>query len=342
MLTSKNEKYSTGTPMGPSPVASLNEASTPLEMFAKKVFDRLIEESVPPIPYYYKVYFFNMLDEEDPTFRKQVYEIISLEETNETEKDIEFEKKLKLSFKYSKELLQRTAVVYKNVQTIKELFAKYKQEAKHSANPKFLEKLLESLEERITRMTMKFDKELNEIKSLYSKNVEILKEIESSSVFDARYGVYNKKFFVREIAKEISLSERFKHNSSVVTLKIKDSVMKSLKSEKSRILLNRSVAKIMLKTSRRTDVVAHLGDGVFAMLLKHTDRIGASKTVERLADIISNSAIFLEGEEINIEIAAGITEILNETDAEVCVAHALEAMEKAESQDMLYQVYEGN
>ena len=83
---------------------SLSEPTTPLEEFAKKVFDKLIAENIPPIPYNYKVTFFNMLDNEDETFRKQVYELISLEETNELEKDIEFEKRLKASFKFSKEI----------------------------------------------------------------------------------------------------------------------------------------------------------------------------------------------------------------------------------------------
>ncbi len=337
MIGEKNEKISTV-----NGVANLSEPSSPLEEFAKKVFDKLLEENVPPIPYYYKLYFFNMLDEEPVNFRKQVYELISLEETNEFEKDIEIEKKLKQSFKYSKELLQRTALLYKNSQSIKEIFEKYKQETAHIANPKIFVRLLESFEEKLKRINDKLDNELKQIKQLYSKNIEILKDIESNSIFDSRYGIYNKKFFIQELTKEIRLIEKFKHRSSVVVLKIKDSVFKSLKSEKSKILLNRSVAKIMLKTSRRTDIVAHLGDGVFAMLLKHTDRIGAGRTVERLSDIISNSAIFLEGEEININIASGIIEIISGMDVETCLANALDMMEKAEKDDMLYYLYEGD
>ena len=112
--------------------------------------------------------------------------------------------------------------------------------------------------------------------------------------------------------------------------------------EKSKILLKRSVAKIMLKTSRRTDSVAHLGNGVFAMLLKHTDRIGAGKTVERLSDIINTSAIFLEGEEINVEIVAGVVEIISEEDVEICLSHTLKKMEEAQKDNVLYYVYEGN
>lgn len=322
-------------------IANINEPTSQLEKFAKKVFDKIIEENVPPIPYYYKVYFFNMLDEEPVEFRKQVYELISLEETNEIEKEIELEKQLKRTFKYTKEILQHTAILYKNSQLIKELFEKYKKEMEHLANPKMVNKLLKNLEEKLNIINLKYEKELSQIKRLYSKNVEILKEIEHSSVYDSRYNIYNKNFFLKELEKEVKLIDKFKHKSSLVTLKIKDEILNSLTSEKSKILLNRSIAKIMLKTSRRTDIVAHLGDDIFGMLLKHTDRIGACKTVERLADMVSNSAIFLEGEEISINIVAGIVEIIKVEEAEKLVSFALEMMEKAQKDDVLYYVYEG-
>ena len=321
--------------------ANISEPSTPLEEFAKKVFDKLIAENIPPIPYNYKVTFFNMLDNEDETFRKQVYELISLEETNELEKDMEFEKRLKASFKFSKEILQRTAILYKYINLINDLINSYKKEIENAANPKLVEKLIKNLDAKIDKISSKFANELKEIKRIYSKNVEILKEVESSSIFDSQYGVYNKNFFVKELKKEVALIDRFKHTSSIIILKIKDSILKNLKSEKSKILVNRSVAKIMLKTSRRTDIVAHLGGGKFAMLLKHTDRIGASKTVERLADMISYSSIFLEGEEVNMEIVAGIAEIISaEISAEDYILNAFKALEKAESEGILYYLYE--
>ena len=312
-----------------------------LEKFAKKVFDKLIEEDVPPIPYYYKVYFFNMLDDESVEFRKQVYELISLEETNEVEKEIELENKLKRTFKYTKEILQHSAILYKNSQLVKDLFEKYKKEIEHIANPKMVNKLIKSLEEKLNIINSKYEKELSQIKRLYSKSVEILKEVESNSVYDSIYNIYNRKFFLKELEKEAKLIDKFKHKSSLVTLKIKDEILNSLTSEKSKILLNRSIAKIMLKTSRRTDIVAHLGEGIFGMLLKHTDRIGACKTVERLADMVSNSAIFLEGEEINITIVAGIVEIIKVEEVEKLLSSALNIMSKAQKDDVLYYVYEG-
>ena len=151
---------------------------SPLKSFKlqKKVFDKLLEENVPPIPYYYKMYFLNMLDDEPENFRKQIYEFMSLEETNELEKDLEIEKKLKQSFKYSKELLQHTAVLYKSSQSIKDVFEKYKSEASNVANPRLFERLIKTFEERIKLINSKLDNELNQIKKLYAKNIEILKD----------------------------------------------------------------------------------------------------------------------------------------------------------------------
>ena len=320
-----------------SSVASIPQ----LERFAKKVFSRLIVENVPPIPYYYKVNFFNMLDEEPEEFRKQVYELIALEETNETEKDIELERHLKKTFKYTKEILQATATLYKSSQLAEELLDKYKKEIEHLANPKMVSKLIKNLEEKLSIINSKHEKELSHIKRLYSKSVEILKEVESDSVYDAKYNIYNKKFFLKELKKEVKSIDRFKHTSSLVTLKIKDEILNSLKSEKSKLLLNRSVAKIMQKTSRRTDIVAHIGDGIFGMLLKHTNKNGACQAVERLADMISNSAIFLQGEEININIVAGIVEIMKIEEVEKLLSFALEMMEKAQKDNVLYYTYEG-
>jgi len=319
----------------------LNEVTSPLEEFAKKVFNRLIEESIPPLPYYYKIYFFNMLDDEDAAFRKQVYDMISVEESNESEKDFELERKLKQSFKYSKELLHRTAVLYKSSAMLKDIINKQLEEIKFITSPKAFEKTIKTFETRLDTINRKFELEMQEIKKLYSKNIEILKDIESNSMFDQRYGVYNKNYFLKVLQKEIKLIYKFSHTSSLVTIKVQDEILKHLKNEKNIIMANRSVAKIILKTSRRTDTVAHLGGGIFAMLLKNTDRIGASRTIERLADMISNTVVFFEGEEIEINIVGGIVEIKELKEADEYIEAAIEVMKEAEKEGMPYKVYEG-
>ncbi len=329
-----DEKYSS------LQAADLDEATTPIEKYAQKVLSKIIEDGVPPLPNYYRDYFYNMLENEPLEFRKHIYELLSLEDGNEFEKDFEYEKKIKLSFKYTKELLQRVAIVYKSSSSIKSLIESQLKEMGHITSPKALEKIIKSLEAKIEQLYKKLEKEQTAIKNLYAKNVELIKEIESNSLFDAKYGVYNKRYFLTTLQKEIKAIKNFKHISSLVTLKIKNSVIQGL-SEKGKILVNRSLAKILLKTSRRSDIIAHLGDGVFAMLLKHTDRIGAGRTVERIADMVGNAAIFLEGEEVELSIVAGIVEIKEQKEAKEYLKLSYDVMKKAEEEDILYLIYEG-
>ena len=319
-----------------SSIKELNEPSTPLEKFAKKVFDKLIEEGVPPLPSYYKVYFFNMLEEEPVDFRKQIYEMISLEESNDLEREFEKEKKLKLSFKYTKDLLQHSALIYKTTNTLKDLLIKQLQEIEHITSPKILQKIIAQFENKLDLINSRLEKENEKIKEIFSKTVEIIKDIESHSTFDSRYGLYNKNYFLKLLEKEIKLASKFSHVSSLVVLKLNDKILKNL-SQKGQIIANRSLAKILIRTSRRTDEIGYLGDNIFGMLLKHTDKIGAIKTVERISDMLLNATIFMEGEELELSIVAGIVEIKEKKETEEYVKYAISYMKEAEKEEVLYK-----
>jgi len=318
----------------------LNEASTEIEVFAKKVFDKLIEENVYPIPYYYSIYFFNMLEEESEEFKKSVIELIELEGGNELEEDLKFEQKLKKSFKYSKELVQNSAVVYKLSNILKEKNKNYLAEIDNVSTPQAFKNILLNSKKNVEVINKKLDISLQTIKELYAKNVTTLKEIEKESIFDSLYGLYNKNYFLREVKREISQINKFKHTSSLIILRVSSDILDKLKSEKSKVVVNRFIAKILLKTSRRTDIISHLGDGVFGMLLKHTDRIGAMKTSERLSDMISNSAMFIEGDELEVKIVIGISEIFSEKNEEEIVNCAYKKVDEAEKENQLYKICE--
>ena len=327
-----DEKYSNYT------VKDINTPTSPLEVFAKKVFDKLITEGIPPIPSNYSLYFFNMLEEEDTKLKKQIYEMIALEENNDVEKDIKFEKDMKISFKYSKNILQHTAVIYKITKQLKSITSDALKEFSHLSSPKIMEKYLNTVALKIDKFSEKMEDELKEIKELYSKNVEIMKEIDSNTLFDMTYGVYNAKYLQRILTKEIKSVQKFKHISSFIALKVSNSTLEKIKLKKSFMIINRSIAKILLKTSRRTDIVAHLGNGIFAMLLKHTDKIGAEKTVQRLADIISNSTVFIEGNEAEVEIVASICELREDKKYDDYIKVCIENLQIAEKEKKLYMI----
>jgi diguanylate cyclase (GGDEF)-like protein len=319
---------------------NLNEATTEIEKFAKKVFDKIIEENIYPIPYYYSIYFFNMLEDESKEFKQSVMELIELEGTNELEEDLKFEQKLKTSFKYSKEIIKETAMIYKLVSLFKEKNKVFLKEIENVSTPQVFKNILRNTQKNTEAINNKIALSISSIKDLYSKNITTLKEIEKETIFDSLYGLYNNNYFIRELEKEISQIKKFKHTSSLIIIKPTDSVLNKLNSEKSKIVINRFVAKIMLKTSRRTDTIAHLGNGFFGMLLKHTDKIGAMRTSERLSDIISNSTMFIEGEELEVNISIGITEIFADKKGIDLMDCAYKKLSEAEKEGSLYKICE--
>jgi len=104
---------------------------------------------------------------------------------------------------------------------------------------------------------------------------------------------------------------------------------KRKKDEKAVLLMVRTIARLLLKTSRRSDIVAHYGNGVFSMLLKHTDIESAKKASERLCELVSNSNFFLADREIQLKISIGVTDIDPEFSVEEIVVSALDGIEKA-------------
>jgi len=322
--------------------ADLQEASTELELFAKKVLNKLIEENIYPIPYYYTIYFFNMLEEENIEFKKSVMEIIELESNNELEEDLKFEQQLKKSFQYSKKIVKDTAMIYKLSSLLKDKNDYFLKEVDSISSPQVFKKILLNSKKNIDIINKRISQSLEKIKEVYAQNVTTLKEIEKESIFDSLYGIYNNKHFFNEVQKEIKQIKTLKHISSIIILKVKNNILNKLKSDKSKIIVNKMIAKILLKTSRRTDIVAHLGDGKFAMLLKHTDRIGAMKTSERLADMISNSSMYIEDNELEIQIVIGISELtINSEQMESIMDCIYDKLEKAEAEDALYKICEG-
>ena len=97
----------------------------------------------------------------------------------------------------------------------------------------------------------------------------------------------------------------------------------------------RTVARLLLKTSRRSDTVAHYGGGVFVMMLKHTDIESAKRASERLFDLVSSSNFFISEHEIQLSIAIGVAELSSARSVDQTLVCTLEAMEAAENSPKL-------
>jgi diguanylate cyclase (GGDEF)-like protein len=187
----------------------------------------------------------------------------------------------------------------------------------------------ESLEGDINKLNSIVKKQSVNLKTMYDDTAKIIKNVENETIFDNQFGVYNKRNLMTKIEQEIGLVEKFKHKSSLIMIELSRELKDSVKNEKAIMLMTKTIARLLLKTSRRSDTVAHYGDGVFAMLLKHTDIESAKKASERLADLVSNSNFFLADREIQLKISIGITDITEDSSVEEIIVSAISGIKKA-------------
>lgn len=308
---------------------SMDGPSSDIEIYAKEVLHSLIADNLPPTPNNFSLYFDRLLEEKSESLRKQIHSMLELEESNDAESTILLEQSLKQGFGSIKSLLGVTANLYKNMSLMTKILEKRKKEL--SEGPQLEETLgiIGTLEGDVSKLNSILKSQSSQMKSIYDDTAKIVKNVENETIFDNQFGIYNKRYLLTKIEQEIGLVKEFKHQSSLIMIELSRSLKKSVNNEKAILLMTRTIARLLLKTSRRSDIVAHYGNGLFSMLLKHTDLESAKKASERLCYLVANSNFFLADREIQLKISIGITSVDAQYSVEEIVVSAMEGIEKA-------------
>jgi len=316
-----------------------DSATSDIEIYAKEVLNTLIEDNLPPTPNNYSLYFDRLLEDKSENLRKQIHSILELEENNDDENTIALEQSLKQGFSSVKGILGVTANLYKNMSLMTKILDKRKKELLSKPESKEALAVISTLEKDVAKLNNIVKAQSTQMRSIYDDTAKIIKNVENETIFDNQFGVYNKRYLLTKIEQELGLIKEFHHKSSLIMIELSRDLKKSIKNDKAILLMVRTIARLLLKTSRRSDIVAHYGNGTFAMLLKHTDIESAKKASERLAFLVSNSNFFLADREIQLKISIGITDIDPNYSVEEIIVSALDGIEKAyELDDVDYAV----
>lgn len=300
-----------------------------LEIYAKEVLSNLIKDGLPPTPNNFSLYFDRLLDEKSQNARKQIASVLELEEDNDAENSIMLEQSLKQGFSSIKNILNVTANLYKNMSLMGKILEKRKLELEADTTSQEAKSIAASLGSDISKLNDILQKQSSSIKTLYDDTAKIIRSVENETIFDNQFGVYNKRYLMTKVGQEIELIRKFKHKSSLIMIELARDLKSSVSNEKAVMLMTKTVARLLLKTSRRSDIVAHYGNGVFMMLLKHTDIESAKKASERLCELVSNSTFFLADREIGLKISIGITDITENHSVEEIIVSTMDGIEKA-------------
>ncbi len=309
----------------------MDEASSDVEIYAKEVLRALLADNLPPTPNNFAAYFDRLLEDKSANLRKQIVSMLELEESNDDENTILLEQSLKQGFSSVKNILNVTANLYKNMALMTKILDKRKKELSDHPETSQAVGILSSLESDVTKLNGILKKQSVQMKTMYDETANIVKGVENETIFDNKFGVYNKRYLMNKLEVEIDLINKFNHNSSLIFIELATDLKETVNNDKAIILMTRTIARLLLKTSRRSDIVAHYGNGKFAMILKHTDIENAKRTSERLCDLVSNSNFFLADRELQLQISIGITDIDSIHSVEEIIVSAMDGMEQADA-----------
>lgn len=332
-LNTQDVSSSSASQSNSESLLDMDSQSSDVEIYSKEVLASLIKDNLPPTPNNFSLYFDRHLENKSEHFRKHISSMLELEESNDAETTLEFEKSLKKGFSLIKSILSTTANLYKNMSLMTKILDKKIKELEADNDTQSTMSIASALESDILKLNTIVKKQSTQMKSLYDDTATIVKNAENETIFDNKFGVYNKRYLMSKIEGEMGLIKEFKHQSSLIMIELSRDLKESVGHEKALVLMTRTIARLLLKTSRRSDIVSHYGNGVFAMLLKHTDIESAKKASERLIYLVSNSNFFLADREIKLKISIGITNIDKGFTAEETIVSVMNAVEKAYKDD---------
>lgn len=296
-----------------------------LNLFAKQVTDRLIKENIPPTPANFSIYFEKLLEDKAPAQKESIDDILDLNSSGdeiEQEYMTRTDSFLKQNFDETKKLMDGVNLLYSKVNKIKSVIKTKGIEI--SKSPTKANVL--SFEKSVASALSSVQKDQENLKEDYAGISSLMKSFNKESIFDKKFEVYNKKYLFDAITKELSNLKNFNYHSSLISFKVSDSVLKGIKLQMDRDLVIKTVAKMILDRSRRSDILAHFDEGVFVLLLKHTNSEQASKAIKSIQELVSFSNFFIDSKNIKVQFDYIIKELDIELNAQELVGTAVEGL----------------
>lgn len=304
---------------------------TDLYTLADEILKELKANDIPAIPENFTFFFDKLLETKTDDFRQKI-DSITHHSDEITHNGFEYERSLTQGAKAVKLILTQGSNVYKNTALLKKIIQTKKELVSAHQTPQMLLEVTSEVENVLDKFLISLEKQASHIKELYGTVANSIKTAKNSSVYNATLGVFNKKYFLSLIDKERELCANSACQSSLIAISLAPSL--SLESTKEHATLVRHMGNILTDALRRSDSIAYCGNGVFAVLLRHTDENDAEVAAERFNRLI-NEVIFINATEKNTKhILIGIVQIDAGLSAEELLEQAVEAMNSAASTDV--------
>lgn len=180
---------------------------------------------------------------------------------------------------------------------------------------------------RVRAAVMELMAEVAELRQELARTRARLAEVEQLADQDSLLPVRNRRAFVRDVTRALSLARRQRMPVSLLFLDLTDfKQVNDVHGHSAGDAALARVAEVLLASTRASDVVGRLGGDEFGVLLLDTARAEAERKGAALAAEILARPLLWEGRRIPIRVACGVYEIGPGEDAAQALAAADEAM----------------
>jgi len=313
--------------------------TTKLDKIGRDVLIKLKKDSVPPLPNNFYGYFEDMLSLSDDDFKNEVFSLIESDTGTTSDDYLQVESKIKQNSQDLKTLLSNISTSYKSLTSVDKVSISSLSKIDSSNSYSEIVEAISELNGVIETSDKELSEKLKKIVTTFTKNVESTKNLFEDSIYEPKYQVFNNQYMHKIVKKEIELIKNFSHQSVLISLKVQDNILKSIKDDKKRVVLNKTVSKLMLKVTRRSDFIFHYKDDMFVILFKSMGIDGAKATSKRIQSIVDDTLFFVGDDELDLKLSIGISLIDTSLDENQNIELVIKALNKADiSTDMLHVI----
>ena len=237
-------------------------------------------------------------------------------------------------------MLQAVALIYKNLSVLKTVVKKRLDSLDSNGNLLANQSVFNAFSDDLAKLNTLMDKHIEVIKTSYDEVGKVFKIVEEQSIYDPKFDIYNRKFFLKTLDMEVGNIQKYGYKSSLMLIKPKETSLQDIDSKGKHAVL-KNISRMLLRTSRRSDILAHYGDGCFAMLMRHTDIVGAQKACERITEMFYGTSFMLNDEKIDFDMEVVACALGGQKTVEELLSSALDALKDTGKDGKRYLILPG-
>lgn len=333
--------------LDPAPTASqtqnteANSETNSLEDYGFQVMQELQAQGISPTPYNYRIYFEKLLENKSQEFKDDASKYIEADQKPE-EKQVALESKVLRAQSYMANTLQQVDALLKNLRLLQTILKKHEREVAMTNNAISLQNIITVFQKELVKLGEVTGGQLQNIKIMHERTLASVESISDEVICNSVYGIYNKRFLERRVFVEVTSVSAGGYKSALLLVRVSKSLQNRVNSDKTAVVINRSLSKILQRVANRSDIVAYYEAGIFGILLSHSDKDAAKRFANRLTEKVVGTNIIIGDEDISLSVCTGIVEINEQSKQKEIIKNALEALKKAAGSNISFVVYGEN